>query len=162
MKTFSGILLSLLLITSGYAQVKTELKSLNFISGKWVGSMEWGDMEEYWSEAMGDTMVCAFRCVKNGKVVFYEFIVIEQSASGVPAMKLRHFGPGNIAWEEKDKPNEYPLVKLEKSKAVFEAPDKKTRLIYERRNAIQLRAVLEQEKDGTWEVIEFLYNLSGG
>jgi hypothetical protein len=162
MKIFSGIFLSLLLITPGYGQVKTELKSLNFISGKWVGSMEWGDMEEYWSEAMGDTMVCAFHCVKDGKVVFYEFIVIEQSASGVPVMKLRHFGPGNIAWEEKDMPNEYPLAKLDKSKAVFEAPDKKTRLIYERRNAIQLRVVLEQEKDGTWEVIEFLYKLSGG
>lgn len=142
------------------AQTKADLTQLNFMSGKWTGSMAWGDMEEYWSEAMGDNMVCAFRCVKDGKTIFYEFIVIEQSEHGVPVMKLRHFSRGNIAWEEKDKPYEYPLAKLEQNKAVFEAVDKKTRLIYERVNANQLRALLEREKNGKWEVDEFLYQLS--
>jgi hypothetical protein len=151
-------LLVLLIVAKG--QHKVELDQLNFISGKWVGSMTWGDMEEYWSEAMGDNMVCAFRCVKDGKVIFYEFIVIEQSDLGLPVMKLRHFNRGNIAWEEKDKPYEYPLVKLEQNRAVFEAVDKKTRLIYERLNENQLKAVLEREKDGKWEVDEFLYQLS--
>jgi hypothetical protein len=152
---------ALILVTgSAFGQIKTSMHKLNFISGKWAGQMTWGDLEEYWSEAMGDNMVCAFRCIKNGRVVFYEFIVIEQSENGVPVMKLRHFNRGNIAWEEKDKPFEYPLVELEKNKAVFEAPDKKTRLIYERVDADQLRAVLEREKNGQWEVDEFLYQLS--
>jgi hypothetical protein len=151
------------LILTGFqatSQTKAELQELNFISGKWQGSMAWGEMEEYWSEAMGDNMVCAFRCVKDRKVMFYEFIVIEQSDAGVPVMKLRHFNRGNIAWEDKDKPYEYPLVKLEQNKAVFEAADKKTRLIYERLNENQLKAMLEREKDGKWEVDEFLYQLS--
>ncbi len=150
----------LMLLVTAKGQHKAELDQLNFISGKWVGSMAWGDMEEYWSETMGDNMVCAFRCVKDGKVMFYEFIVIEQSDAGVPVMKLRHFNRGNIAWEDKDKPYEYPLVKLEQNKAVFEAADKKTRLIYERLNENQLKAMLEREKDGKWEVDEFLYQLS--
>lgn len=160
MKTFAGILFTILLVMPGYSQVITELKSLNFISGNWTGSMEWGDMEEYWSQAMGDNMVCVFRCVKDGKVLFYEFIVIEQSNAGVPVMKLRHFNRGSIAWEEKDKPYEYPLVLLEQNKAIFEAPDKKTRLLYERLNENQLKAILEREKNGEWEVDEFLYKLS--
>ncbi|MBX2960908.1 MAG: hypothetical protein KF687_00260 [Cyclobacteriaceae bacterium] len=143
-----------------YGQVQTTLDQLSFISGNWRGSMAWGEMEEYWSDAMGDNMVCVYRCVKDGKTVFYEFIVIEQSESGVPTMKLRHFSRGNIGWEEKDKPFEYPLAKLEQNKAVFEAVDKKTRLIYERVDANQLRAVLEREKNGEWEVEEFLYQLS--
>lgn len=151
----------LILVTgSAVGQIKTEIHELNFISGKWAGQMTWGDLEEYWSEAMGDNMVCAFRCIKNGRVVFYEFIVIEQSENGIPVMKLRHFNRGNIAWEEKDKPFEYPLVELEKNKAVFEAPDKKTRLIYERVDTDQLRAVLERETNGRWEVDEFHYQLS--
>lgn len=155
------IFISLIFIVFHAAgQTKAELNELNFISGKWVGSMAWGAMEEYWSEAMGDNMVCAFRCVKDGKIMFYEFIVIEQSDAGVPVMKLRHFNRGNIAWEEKDKPYEYPLLSLSKNKAVFEAPDKKTRLIYERLNESQLKAVLEREKDGKWEADEFLYKLS--
>jgi hypothetical protein len=157
---FAFVFVFLLILGSAFGQIRTKLHELNFISGKWVGQMTWGDLEEYWSEAMGDNMVCAFRCVKNGKVVFYEFIVIEQTEGGVPVMKLRHFNRGNIAWEEKDKPFEYPLVKLVKSKAVFEAPDKRTRLTYERVDTHQLRAVLEREKDGQWEVDEFLYRLS--
>jgi hypothetical protein len=160
MKAQLPIALSVLMTWTAFAQTKADLQQLNFMSGKWVGSMAWGDMEEYWSEAMRDNMVCAFRCVRDGKVMFYEFIVIEQSDAGVPVMKLRHFNRGNIAWEEKDKPYEYPLVKLEQTKAVFEAPDKRTRLIYERVNTNQLRAVLEREKDGAWEVDEFLYTLS--
>lgn len=160
MKRITAILVLSFLSASVFGQVKADLKQLNFMAGKWVGSIAWGDMEEYWSEAMGDNMVCAFRCVKDGKVMFYEFIVIESSEEGVPVMRLRHFNRGNIAWEEKDKPNEYPLAKLEQNKAVFESVDKKTRLIYERIKANQLRAVLEREKNSKWEVDEFLYTLA--
>jgi hypothetical protein len=160
MKRLAAIILFSCMGSVTFSQVKADLAQLRFMTGNWTGSMAWGDLEEYWSEPKGDNMVCAFRCVKDGKVVFYEFIVIEQSDSGVPVMNLRHFSKGNIGWEEKDKPYEYPLVMLDKSKAVFEAPDKKTKLIYERTNANQLRAVLEREKNGQWEVDEFLYTLS--
>src|SRR5688572_27151211 len=73
-----------------------DIKDLSFMQGKWVTHGEWGDMEENWSAPMGNSMMCSYRCVKDGKVVFYEFIVIEQLATG-PVMKLRHFSPGNIA-----------------------------------------------------------------
>lgn len=119
--------------------------------------MEWGQLEEYWSEPMGDNMFCAFRCVKDSKALFYEFITIEQSESGVPTMKLRHFNRGNIAWEEKDQPHEYPLIQLDKKKAVFESHDKKTRLIYERQSNNKLLAILEQERDGHVEKNIFTY-----
>jgi len=160
MKILVCTIILFLIAMPGFSQVKAELNALNFISGNWAGSMAWGDMEEYWSEPMGDNMVCAYRCVKDGKVVFYEFIVIEQSQSGVPVMKLRHFGPGNMAKEEKDKPFEYPLAQLEGRKAVFESADRKTRLIYERIADTQLRAVLERDKNGKWEVDEFIYTLT--
>ncbi|MBL7858535.1 MAG: hypothetical protein JNM57_12670 [Cyclobacteriaceae bacterium] len=158
MNKLTGVFL--FLSVASFAQVKTELKQLDFIAGKWVGTMDWGDMEEYWSAPMGDNMVCAFRCVKDGKVMFYEFIVIEQSETGVPVMKLRHFNRGNIAWEEKDKPFEYPLAQLEGRKAVFESADKKVKLIYERLDESQLRVVLDREKNGTWVKDEFLYTIS--
>jgi hypothetical protein len=149
--------LFLALSITAHAQVKAELSQLNFMSGLWIGTMQWGDLEEYWGEPMGDNMMCAFRCVKDGKVLFYEFIVIEQSATGVPVMKLRHFDRGNIAWEEKEKPNEYPLTILKDKRAVFESADKKTRLIYERQNNDSLLAALEHEKDGKIETDTFLY-----
>lgn len=150
-------LLGIAQVTS--AQVKASVHELDFMAGKWVGSMEWGDMEEYWGAPMGNNMICSFRCVKDGKVVFYEFIVIEQQGD-VPVMKLRHFSPGSIGWEEKDKPWEYPLVKLEGKKAVFESADKKTRLLYERLTDTKLKAVLEREEKGAWQVDAFEYTLS--
>ncbi|MHA4812545.1 DUF6265 family protein [Flavitalea flava] len=65
-------------------------------------------MEEFWGPPIGNNMICSYRCVKDGKVVFYEFVVIEQKdtlSESVPVMILRHFKPGSISWEDKDKPN---------------------------------------------------------
>lgn len=130
------------------------------MAGKWITKSEWGDMEENWSEPMGNSMMCAYRCVKDGKVVFYEFIVIEQSPTG-PVMKLRHFSPGNIGWEEKDKPYEYPLMFLESDRARFERPDKKTALTFHRTAKDKMLVTLErQDKDGKWVQDEFNYTLS--
>jgi hypothetical protein len=134
-----------------------KISDLKFMSGKWTTSSDWGDMEENWSEPMGDNMMCSYRCVKNGKIVFYEFIVIEQQTKG-PVMKLRHFSPGNIGWEEKDKPYEYNLIFLDDNVARFERPDKKTSLTFERQSADKLKVTLDrQDKDGKWVQDEFNY-----
>lgn len=137
-----------------------DIKDLAFLAGRWTTTTEWGDMEEHWSKPMGNSMMCSYRCVKDGKVVFYEFIVIEQGPSG-PVMKLRHFSPGNIAWEEKDKPYEYPLMFLDADRARFERPDKKTALTFYRPSHNKLEVVLDrQDKDGKWIQDEFHYTLS--
>ena len=137
-----------------------DLKDLSFMSGKWIASTDWGDMEENWSEPMGNSMMCAYRCVKDGQIVFYEFIVIEQGPTG-PVMKLRHFSPGNIAWEEKDKPYEYPLVFLDTDRARFERPDKKTSLTFYRVSRDKLDVTLErQDEAGKWVQDVFHYTLS--
>lgn len=145
---------------SGMRPPKYRLADLQFMAGSWKTTSDWGDMEEYWSEPMGNCMMCTYRCVKNGKVVFYEFIVIEQHENdSVPVMKLRHFYPGSIGWEDKDKPYLYPMVSLEGQKAVFERPDKQTTLSYERLSKNTLRSLLIQEKDGKKTTTEFMYTL---
>jgi hypothetical protein len=137
-----------------------KIADLKFMSGKWTTSSDWGNMEENWSEPMGDNMMCSYRCVKDGKIVFYEFIVIEQQPKG-PVMKLRHFSPGNIGWEEKDKPYEYHLIFLDDNIARFERPDKKTSLTFERQSADKLKVTLDrQDKDGKWVQDEFNYSAS--
>ena len=134
-----------------------KITDLSFMSGKWVTTGSWGDMEENWSAPMGNCMMCSYRCVKDGKAVFYEFIIIEQQAGG-PVMKLRHFNPGNIAWEEKDKPYEYPLMFLDEGVARFERPDKKTSLTFQRLAPDKLKVILErQDKDGKWVQDDFNY-----
>jgi hypothetical protein len=152
--------MSLLFAEASAQNAEYKIDALKFMSGKWVTSSEWGDMEENWSMPMGDNMMCSYRCVKNGKIVFYEFIVIEQQAKG-PVMKLRHFSPGNIGWEEKDKPYEYNLIFLDDNIARFERPDKKTSLTFERQSADKLKVTLDrQDKDGKWVQDEFNYTSS--
>src|SRR5688500_1900939 len=118
-----------------------DIKDLSFMAGRWTTHNAWGDMEENWSLPMGNCMMCSYRCVKDGRVIFYEFIVIEQTDAG-PVMKLRHFSPGNIAWEEKDKPYEYPLMFLETDKTRFERPDKKTALTFHRTAPDKMQVIL--------------------
>lgn len=156
-----SLMLSFMNMNDGFGQQPVrEIKDLAFMSGKWTAKSEWGDMEENWSEPFGNSMMCSFRCVKEGQVIFYEFIVIEQGATG-PVMKLRHFSPGNIGWEEKDKPYEYPLMFLEADRARFERPDKKTALTFHRTSKDKMLVVLEREdKDGKWVQDEFDYTLS--
>ena len=78
------------------------------MTGNWKTTSDWGDMDEVWSSPRGNCMMCTFRCVKDGKIVFYEFIVIEQNPNdSVPVLKLRHFNPGSIGREEKDNPYLY-------------------------------------------------------
>ena len=60
--------------TLSVAQVPPKnIKDLAFMAGKWTTHSAWGDMEENWSEPMGNNMMCSYRCVKDGKVIFYEF-----------------------------------------------------------------------------------------
>lgn len=146
---------------NSYAQLplKASVSDLAFIAGKWTVQHEWGDMEETWGAPMGDNMMGSYRCVNNGKIVFYEFMVIEQTDS-VPVMRLRHFGPGSIGWEDKDHPNVYPLVQLSNEQATFERPDKKLRLLFWRKGPEQLTVTLEREgRDGKWEKDAFDYRL---
>lgn len=153
------IVLFTLLTSASVAQVKADMSQLAFFAGEWRGKMDWGEIEEYWSEPKGDNMMCTFRCVKDGKALFYEFVLIELKA-GVPTIKLRHYNPGSIGWEDKDNPNEYSLIELTPTKCTFEAADKRTRLGYERTAPDQLLAVLEQEKNGKVERTEFVYTKS--
>jgi hypothetical protein len=136
-----GLLLPLDLLAQTF---KADIKNLSFMTGTWGQHHEWGDMEEFWGPPMGNNMICSYRCVKDGKVLFYEFVVIEQSDS-VPVMILRHFKPGSIAWEEKDKPERYPLVLLDLDKAVFASPT--VRLTYRRVDQGHMDILLEEKKD---------------
>lgn len=151
------LLLLLLLSVSTYAQeFKASINDLAFMSGTWTMKHEWGDMEEFWGPPMGNSLISSYRCVKDGKVVFYEFVVIEQ-IENVPIMKLRHFNPGSIGWEDKNSPLEYPLVSLSKNKAVFEAKDKSLRLIYQLVNGNMEVILEEKNKNNEMEKMVFAY-----
>ena len=75
-------------------------------------------------------------------------------------MELKHFNPGLIGWEEKDQVYSYPLVKIQKNEAVFERPDKLTRLTYRRTSTDSLYVLLEQIKGGKKNTEELTFKLA--
>jgi hypothetical protein len=162
MKFFTTTI-SFLFSVTAFSQVdqKFKITELAFMAGDWKTSSDWGDMDELWSSPRGNCMMCTFRCVKDGKIVFYEFIVIEQNENdSVPVLKLRHFNPGSIGWEDKNNPYLFPLTVLKDQKAVFERKDKKTIITYERLSKDTLKSVLVQEPGEKQKTTEFLYSRS--
>ncbi len=143
---------------TGWGQARMNISGLEFFAGKWKTNHAWGYLEESWSRAEGNNMVGSFRCMKDGVGVFYELILIEQKPDSLPVMYLRHFGPGNIAWEEKNQPAKYILEELSADKAVFVRADKNSRLTYYKPSMLALVVTLETKgREGNWnkDVFEF-------
>jgi hypothetical protein len=157
------LLFSIAISATAVGQLKkAAIKDLSFIAGQWTLQHEWGDMEEVWSAPMGNNMMGSYRCVKDSKIVFYEFMVIEQTDS-VPVLYLRHFGAGSIAWEEKESPGLYPLLLLEGRKAQFRKEDGRTMLTFIRQSPTQLQVLLDSSDGGEKpKKVVFNYRLKGG
>jgi hypothetical protein len=163
MKCIASIALYILFSSTTFSQEKQKFRinDLEFMTGNWKTTSDWGDMDEVWSRPVGNSMMCTFRCVKDGKVVFYEFIVIEQNVNdSVPVLKLRHFNPGSIGWEDKNNPYLYPATFLNNQKVVFETLDKKTVITYERLSKDTLKSVLIQITPEKHKTTEFIYSRS--
>lgn len=162
MNCFIALLLTFFVSGTAFSQTanqKFKIADLEFMAGNWKTTSDWGDMDEFWSNPLGNCMMCTFRCVKNGKIVFYEFIVIEQTENdSVPVLKLRHFNPGSIGWEDKESPYLYPVTFLNDQKAIFERPDKKTIITYERLSKNTLKSVLIQETPEKKTATEFIFS----
>lgn len=132
------------------------LRDVAFIAGRWGGELDGGSTEEWWSPASGDNMLGMFRYVKDGKAVFYELMSIEQTDDG-PVLRLRHFGPRLVAWEEKDGATSWPLVELSADRALFELPDGRKRLVFHRGGPSALTITLQELRDGAWTSQPFAY-----
>ena len=88
-------------------------------------------------------MAGIYRYIKDGKVRMYEMLAIEQTTTG-PVLHLKHFNPGLEGWEEKTKVWNYPLAQFSTGNAIFESPDKNTRISYRIAGNGVLEATLER------------------
>jgi len=64
-------------------------------------------------------MMGTFRLMKDDEVQFYEFMVLTREAEGI-VMKIKHFTPKLVGWEEKDEAVRFDLEDLEPDRARFE------------------------------------------
>lgn len=95
------------------------LTELDWLVGRWVGKYGDNDAEENWQAPRGGSMICTFRWINPDETIrFFEFFIVEASGDGI-LMRIKHFGPDLVGWEEKDNSTELDLVHLDKEEAVF-------------------------------------------
>jgi len=87
------------------------LQDMAWFAGKWTGSGLGGTCEETWSAPEAGAMMGMFRFVKDGRVVFYEFLTLVEH-EGSLLLKLKHFNPDLTGWEEKADFVSFRLLKV--------------------------------------------------
>ena len=109
------------------------LTSLAWISGTWVGGEGGTYIEETWSAPSGTSMLGSFRMLKGGAPQFYELMTLDQEGEHT-LLRLKHFGPKLLAWEEKDEAPTFRLAAVTDTEATFEnvGTDKVRRIRYQR------------------------------
>jgi len=105
-------------LDEGAKPASAELREFEWLVGRWDGEGLGGQCEEVFLPVWNDTMFGSFRYASEGKLVFSEFFSLVKSDEGV-TLKLKHFNPDMVGWEEKDKMVNFPLVKVEKNAAYF-------------------------------------------
>jgi hypothetical protein len=111
MKLTKTLALALALLGSACAtQAQTEaparvtqaatIEDAAWLSGRWVGTGLGGQMEEAWTPPVGGQMVGHFRYWRDGQPQFYEFLMMDVVEGGV-RMRVKHFNPDMVGWEEK-------------------------------------------------------------
>ena len=132
---------------------------LSWLTGNWQGRIGQDAVEEHWSPLRANTLMGMFRWVKDGEVAFYELEAIEQEAAFV-YLRIKHFYPKLVGWEEKDRAHEFLLVQLNDQGAVFlelDKPDARW-AVYERKGADRLVAYFTRDNEPDTEpgVFEFV------
>ncbi len=120
------------------------LRDMTWFAGHWTGTGLGGTCEEAWSEPAGGAMMGMFRLVKEGKVVFYEFLTLVEH-EGSLLLKLKHFTPELTGWEEKADFVKFRLLKVEPEAVYFQG------LTFKRlgRDRLEIFLALRNRTDGT-------------
>ncbi len=142
-----------ILLPAAHAQTPSKAGSLSdigFIAGHWKATAEGNPMEAVWSAPDGDNMVGFIRMMKDGKATLYELFAFEQTEQGLVAL-VKHFKPGLIGLEEKDKPDRYTFLEAGKGRAIFEKQGETLRVLYEKRPGDQFVIALGKLQEGKWE-----------
>ena len=109
-----------------------QIEQLDWLVGHWEGEGFGGVCEEVWSPASAGTMVGTFKLSIEGSVKFYELMTIAPDSAGL-LLRVKHFNPELVGWEEKDKSAEFRFTDASDNSVQFDGlkytliePDKLT------------------------------------
>jgi len=134
--------------TTAPAPATGPLAKLIWLSGSWVKSAGGTVSQEVWSRPVGGAMFGNNRSVRENKLVFFEFLLVRATASGITYQ----------AWPAGKAPTTFILKQLDGTSVTFEnkAHDFPQRIIYRRRDDI-LHARIEGVEAGKAKFSEWVW-----
>lgn len=121
-----------------------------FIQGQWKAiTPEGQSIEGVWLKPEGENILGFMRMMRSGKADLYEILAYEQTEQGLVSM-VKHFKPGLLGLEEKDKHDRYNFVEASKDRAIFQKEGESLRILYEKRSANQFVIARGNLQDGKW------------
>ena len=140
------------------SMVSVSVSDLSWLSGAWYGQVGDDLIEEHWSGPAAGTLMGMFRWIHGDQVRFYELLTIEPDGNTL-LMRIKHFGPGLIGWEEKDQAVTLALVGLQTGEAIFYrlGSDEPLWLFYRMEDENTLVAFFERDETGHKPEDEFRY-----
>jgi Domain of unknown function (DUF6265) len=79
-----------------------------WLAGQYVGHGFDGEIEYQWLPPRAGALFGTFRLIKDGKTAFSEILTLTE-AEGTLVLRVKHFSPEFVAWEEKDKSVDFRL-----------------------------------------------------
>ena len=142
--------------------VDARLEDLAWLEGFWSGRVNGDEVAEVWAGASVGAMMGMFRCIREGRVRFYEFMTITKASAQVD-LTIKHFDPALVGWEEKDAAARFVLTESSGQKAVFyqSSGDKQLWLVYESLNGSELRIYFRPIENSPVGDSEFCFRRSG-
>lgn len=99
--------------------VTPDVDDLAFLSGRWLGEAFGGVAEETWNPPLGGQMLGTFRLVQDGAPVFSEHMLLTE-LDGKVVLRLKHFEPDLVGWEEKGEFLDFELLSVSGDSARFD------------------------------------------
>jgi hypothetical protein len=126
------------------------IQDVSWISGYWQGKAWGGETEEIWSLPTAGSMMGSFKFSQEGKVKFYELIIIREVNDSL-VLKLKHFSDELKGWEEKEQTVDFKLVKLGKNIAYFDG------YTYQKVSEDEMNAYVVIDNNGQAEETKFKF-----
>lgn len=109
-----------------------DINDYAWLAGSWTGDGFGGISHEIWSLPEEGTMMGMYRYIKEGKLVFYEFMLLDETG-----MKIKHFNADMSSWEEKEKFINFEMIEYSANKIVLKG------LTFERKSDSELEIRLK-------------------
>jgi hypothetical protein len=113
------------------------IEDYSWLVGSWTGDGFGGISHETWAEPVNGTMMGMYRHIKDGELVFYEFLLLDETG-----IRLKHFNPDMTGWEEKDDMTSFEMISFTKDKVVMKG------LTFEKKSDTEMVISLKMKRVG--------------